>query len=82
MTRLVLPVDDSGIVLTLVQASGNAATGANSGEPGAIVDIDAACDQSFGPDWSAMWHKLDLLRNAKNLAFFSSVTDQALDKFR
>lgn len=80
MTRWVLPFKDSGIVLSIVQAPGEASIGVNAGKAGVVLDIDAICDQTFSPDWTAMWDKLELLRNAKNKAFFSCVTKQAWEQ--
>lgn len=81
MTRIVLPMPDNGIVLTIMQAPGMVASGSSAGKPGVVVDIDAGCDQSFGPDWSEMWTKLDSLREAKNMAFFKSLTQPAWEQF-
>ena len=81
MTRLVLPIPQNGIVLTVVQAPGAAASGSNSGSAGVILDIDAACDQSYALDRPAMWEKLEQLRDAKNMAFFGSVTRETWETF-
>ena len=81
MTRLVVPMHDNGIVVTIMQAPGMVATARGTGKDGVVLDIDAACEQSFGPDWSAMWAKLGVLRDAKNKAFFSSLTKPTWEQF-
>lgn len=81
MTRLVLPLPENGIVLTVVQAPGAAATGANARSAGVILDIDAACDRSYALDQTAMWEKLEQLRGVKNMAFFGSVTRKTWEAF-
>ena len=81
MTRLVVPMAHNGIVLTIVQATGAATSGVDVGRACIVLDIDASCEQSFGPDWSDMWKKLDSLRDAKNMAFFNSLTKPAWEQF-
>lgn len=80
MTRLVLPMPDNETLVTIVQALGAVAVGGVKRD-GVILDIDAACEQSFEPDWSPMWAKLEMLRDAKNKAFFSSLHKPTWEQF-
>lgn len=81
MTRLVLPIPENGIVLTVVQAPGATPSGASTGSAGVILDIDAACDQNYALNQPAMWEKLEQLHDAKNMAFFGSVTRETWETF-
>lgn len=80
MTRLVFSMPDTGALMTVVQALGAIAVGGVKRD-GVILDIDAACEQSFEPDWSPLWAKLEQLRDAKNKAFFSSLTKPTWEQF-
>ena len=82
MTRLVLPVSGADSTVTIQQALGAIAGGEAAGKPCVVLDIDAACEQVFGVDSPEMWTKLADLRNAKNLAFFSSLTAPTLEQFK
>ena len=81
VTRLVLPVDAQGVVLTLVQALDPPLQDSAPNEGHVVLDIDAACEQSFGVDSPKMWEKLEALRGAKNAAFFGSLTEQTWRQF-
>jgi uncharacterized protein (TIGR04255 family) len=81
VTRVVLPIEAQGVVLTIVQAM-EPASADSAGVGGYVVlDIDAACERSFGPDGPEMWEKLDALREAKNVAFFGSLTESTWKQF-
>lgn len=80
MARLVLPMPDNEALVTIVQALGAIEVGGVKRD-GVILDIDAGCEQSFEPDWSLMWIKLKLLRDAKNKAFFGSLTKPTWEQF-
>lgn len=81
VTRVVLPVEANDIVLTIAQAlEPSPADGANPGGY-VVLDIDAACEQSFGPDAPEMWNKMASLRDAKNMAFFGSLTEPTWRRF-
>ena len=81
MSRVVVPMPDNGIVLTITQAPGAAANGRGAGKSGVVLDIDAACEQTFGPDWTSMWTQLEMLRDAKNEGFFRSLTKPTWEQF-
>lgn len=81
VTRVVLPMEAQGIVLTIAQAL-EPLSAERTGSGGHVVlDIDAACEQSLGPDAPEMWDRLDALRDAKNMAFFGSLTETTLRQF-
>ena len=80
MTRWVLRTKESDIVLVIVQAPGEANVGADAGRSGVVLDIDAYCESGIEPQSQVVWDKLELLRDAKNKAFFSCVTKQAWEK--
>lgn len=81
VTRVVLPIQGEGIVLTIAQAlEPNPAEGANPGGH-VVLDIDAACEQSFAPDAPEMWERMASLRDAKNMAFFGSLTEPTWRQF-
>ena len=82
ITRLVIPFSDSGCTVTIQQALGTLAGGMKDGRPCVVVDIDAASEQSFDPGSSELWTRLEALREAKNLAFFNSLTVPTWEQFR
>lgn len=81
VTRLVVPMHADGIVLTLVQAMDPTAQDSAVAAGHVVLDIDAACEQSFDVDSPEMWRKLDALRVVKNSAFFGSLTEQTWRQF-
>lgn len=70
-----------GVVLTIVQALESARADSAGVGGHVVLDIDAACEQSFGPDGPEMWEKLGALRKAKNVAFFGSLTEPTWKQF-
>jgi hypothetical protein len=46
-----------------------------------VLDIDAACEQTMSPNAIEMWGRLDSLRDAKNMAFFGSLTEPTWKAF-
>ncbi|MGI0034944.1 MAG: TIGR04255 family protein [Nitrososphaera sp.] len=78
VTRVVLPIEAEGIVLAIAQAMGSAAA---AGPAHVVLDIDAACEESFAPESQEMWGKLAALREAKNVAFFGSLMEDTWRKF-
>lgn len=81
VTRVVLPMEEQGVVLTILQSLEPRSGDSVHGGGHVVLDIDAACDQSFGPDSADMWEKLNLLRHAKNVAFFGSLTEKTWRQF-
>lgn len=49
---------------------------------GIILDIDAFSEETFSPDDPALWTALAALRNAKNMAFFGSITPDTLKAYQ
>ncbi|PSO43051.1 hypothetical protein BRC19_03310 [Candidatus Saccharibacteria bacterium QS_5_54_17] len=47
-----------------------------------IMDVDVFCEEIFSIDYDAMSSKLEELRTYKNQIFFSSITDEAIGKFK
>ena len=81
VTRVVLPIAAHGVVLTIVQALEPSGTDSAGVGGHVVLDIDAACEQSFSPDGPEMWEKLGALREAKNVAFFGSLTEPSWKQF-
>lgn len=66
VTRVVIPFDEQGATLAIVQRL----------EPSsdhALLDIDAFCARHFEPDSAQIWDQLEALRPIKNDAFFESL---------
>lgn len=81
VTRVVLPIEESGIVLTIAQALEPSPADGTTRGGHVVLDIDAACEQSFGPDAPKMWEKMASLRDAKNMAFFGSLRETTWRQF-
>jgi uncharacterized protein (TIGR04255 family) len=81
--RVVVPLPKIHSTVAIVQAL-DAAPPVHSGSslPGLILDIDAFCEEAHPVGGSRIWETLELLRGAKNLAFFSSITEQTLERFK
>jgi uncharacterized protein (TIGR04255 family) len=65
------------IIRTIQPSAGNGGAGI-----GVILDIDVFTGQEFEPDEAKLLHRLSEMRWLKNKAFFGSVTDKALERFR
>jgi uncharacterized protein (TIGR04255 family) len=77
--RLAVPGHPYGINLirTIQPSTGNGGVGV-----GVILDIDVFTDQEFELDEAKLVHRLLEMRWLKNRAFFGSVTEKALERFR
>jgi len=75
VTRVVFPLPAEGIVLTLLQSLEPSPGDVAGRREHVVLDIDAACEQTMGPAAPEMWDRLDSLRDAKNMAFFGSLTE-------
>ena len=82
VTRVVLPMQTEGIVLTVLQSLQPAAADGSLGPAHVVLDIDAACEQTIAPDSTQMWERLEALRDAKNMAFFGSLTEPTWRSFQ
>jgi uncharacterized protein (TIGR04255 family) len=65
------------IIRTIQPSTGNGGAGI-----GVILDIDVFTAQEFEPDEAKLVHRLLEMRWLKNKAFFGSVTEKALERFR
>jgi uncharacterized protein (TIGR04255 family) len=65
------------IIRTIQPSTGNGGAGT-----GVILDIDVFTAQEFEPDEGKLVHRLLEMRWLKNKAFFGSVTEKALERFR
>lgn len=81
VTRVVFPVPDEGIVLTVLQSLEPTPGETSVSRAHVVLDIDAACEQTLSPASPEMWGRLDSLREAKNMAFFGSLTKPILEGF-
>lgn len=80
VTRVVLPMETKGVVLTILQSLEPSPDGsANRGH--VLLDIDAACEQTLDPASPELWGRLDTLREVKNMAFFGSLTEPTWRSF-
>jgi uncharacterized protein (TIGR04255 family) len=75
VTRVIFPLPAEGIVLTVLQALEPAPGDVAGRRAHVVLDIDAACEQAMTPTAPGMWGRLDSLRDAKNMAFFGSLTE-------
>ena len=75
VTRVVFPLPADGIVLTVLQALEPAPGDVSGRRAHVVLDIDAACEETLSPIAPEMWGRLDSLRDAKNMAFFGSLTE-------
>lgn len=75
VTRIVLPMEAEGIVLTVLQSLEPTPVDIAVDRGHVVLDIDAACERTLEPTSPEMWERLDALRDAKNMAFFSSLTE-------
>ena len=80
-TRVVLPIEGKGIVLAISQALQPGPTDPSAPMGHVLVDIDAYCEESLAVDSPRLWEKLSELREAKNMAFFGSVTEPTWRRF-
>ena len=76
VTRVVIPVQPEGVQVAILQSIESSPTGG-----GLILDIDAWCEKSVTPDSEEIWATLEALREAKNMAFFGSLTQPAWEQF-
>jgi uncharacterized protein (TIGR04255 family) len=81
VTRVVLPLPNDGIVLTVLQALEPAPGDGGGRRAHVVLDIDAACEQALSPTSPEMWGRLDSLRHAKNMAFFGSLNESTWKGF-
>ena len=81
VTRVVLPMAAEGIVLTIAQVLEPNISDGPEAVGHIVLDIDAACEQSFSLDTTEMWKKMGALREVKNVAFFGSLTEAAWRRF-
>ncbi|MGA2362975.1 MAG: TIGR04255 family protein [Candidatus Aminicenantales bacterium] len=78
LTRVVMPSPETGVITIITQAFEQVV------EPQVlpiILDIDVFKERELFSEKEA-WDTLDLLREIKNKAFFSSITDKAEELFR
>ena len=76
MTRVVIPVQPAGAQVAILQALESSPTGS-----ALILDIDAWFEKSVAPDSQEIWVTLEALREAKNMAFFESLTKPTWEQF-
>lgn len=76
-TRMVIPEPSTGAVAIVAQALESVAT--LSGVP-IIIDIDVFVEKTFDSHEKA-WAAIDKLRDFKNVIFFESVTEKALEPY-
>lgn len=81
LTRVVLPIEDSGIVLVISQSLQSEPVDSATPLGHVVIDIDASCEEGLAPDSPDMWKKLLALRDAKNMAFFGAVTEPTWRRF-
>jgi uncharacterized protein (TIGR04255 family) len=81
VTRVIFPLPDEGIVLTVLQSLEPAPGDVVGRRAHVVLDIDAACEQTMSPNAIEMWGRLDSLRDAKNMAFFGSLTEPTWKAF-
>ena len=81
VTRVVLPMGGDGITVTILQLL-EPASSEGSRRAHVVLDIDAAYEQAITPKSPEMWGLLEGLRNAKNMAFFGSLTELTLRGFQ
>jgi uncharacterized protein (TIGR04255 family) len=75
VTRVIIPLPAEGIVLTVLQSLEPGLGDVSGRRAHVVLDIDAACEQATTPTAPEMWGRLDSLRDAKNMAFFGSLTE-------
>jgi uncharacterized protein (TIGR04255 family) len=78
-SRIVVPMQDCGVLIS--QTNETAAASDGSVQAALMLDIDAFTE-SVPVDWGAIASKLEGLRYAKNLAFFSSLQPQVLEAYK
>lgn len=81
VTRIMLPMEAEGIVLTVLQSLELMPADSAVGRY-VVLDIDATCERTFEPTSAEIWERLDALRDAKNKAFFGSLTKPTLRSFQ
>lgn len=81
VTRVVLPIQADGIVLTVLQALEPTPGDIVGRHAHVVLDIDAACEKALGPTAPEIWGRLDALRSVKNMAFFGSLTESTWKGF-
>lgn len=81
LTRVVLPMADEGITLVVTQELQPQPADLGAPLGNVLVDIDASCECGLAVDSQVIWERLIALRNAKNMAFFASVTEPTWKRF-
>jgi uncharacterized protein (TIGR04255 family) len=81
LTRVVLPIEGNGIVLVISQSLQPEPVDSAAPLGHVVIDIDASCEEGLAVDSPDMWKKLLALRDAKNMAFFGSVTEPTWRRF-
>jgi uncharacterized protein (TIGR04255 family) len=76
VTRVVIPIGPEGAQVAILQSVDITPAGS-----GVILDIDAWCERGVSPESDVIWTMLQRLREAKNMAFFESLTKPTLESF-
>jgi len=75
LLRVVIPFEEHDAIAIITQSlEGNSTD--------CILDLDAFSEQPQGIAENEMWRKLEGLREVKNLLFFGSITEAALERFK
>jgi uncharacterized protein (TIGR04255 family) len=81
VSRVVLPLEDKKIRLAIAQALPPVSAGSAVPLGHVVLDIDASSEEALAPSAPEVWEKLEALRDAKNMAFFGSVTESTWRSF-
>lgn len=81
LSRVLISDSSSKLKISITQAS-NEKKGSNAKTLSMILDIDVFGKRELEPDSDELWTELAACRELRNRAFFSSITDQMLEKLK
>lgn len=80
--RVVVGLPDDAGAVTIQHNLGEVDSGPNAGVGGVLLDIDAWTTNAWSIDSPDLWAAMQTMRQAKNRAFFSAITESTLKEFR
>lgn len=81
-TRILVPMAEQDCFVTVSQSLDNRPPGTEASTSAIMIDIDAFSEVSLAADWRIIGQRLECLRLAKNMAFFSCLRPGVLETLK